>query len=241
MIEFDNLKIGHHQSLASVAIQQLNTGQIYALIGSNGSGKSTFLKTICGQQRPFSGSVSIDGKNTMELSRSELAKLVAFVPSRFPEAEFVRVVDFISLGRTPYLNSLGNLSEADKKCVDQTIRQLNIVHLSDKFISQLSDGERQLCSVARALAQQTPIILLDEPTGYLDYRNKRRLLELLSLISTEMNRLIVFSSHDIETLLQFGIQLLGIEAETASEKNEPHLVLIDKNIPFETMIHHFYR
>ena len=86
MIEFDNLKIGHHQSLASVAIQQLNTGQIYALIGSNGSGKSTFLKTICGQQRPFSGSISIDGKNTMELSRSELAKLVAFVPSRFPEA-----------------------------------------------------------------------------------------------------------------------------------------------------------
>ena len=84
-------------------------------------------------------------------------------------------------------------------------------------------------------------ILLDEPTGYLDYRNKRRLLELLSLISKETNRLIVFSSHDIETLLQFGIQLLGIEAETASEKNEPHLVLIDKNIPFETMIHHFYR
>lgn len=241
MIVFNNLKIGHHRSLASVSIQQLGSGQMYALIGSNGSGKSTFLKTICGQQQPFSGSVLIDGKNIAELSRAELAKLVAFVPSRFPEAEFVRVVDFISLGRTPYLNSIGNLSEADKAYVDQTIRQLNIRHLSDKFISQLSDGERQLCSVARALTQQTPIILLDEPTGYLDYRNKRRLLELLLLISTEMNRLIVFSSHDIETLIQFGIQLLGIEAEPSLEVNESLLVGIDKNIPFETMIHHFYR
>lgn len=241
MIVFNSLKIGYNQPLAHVAIQQLNAGQIYALIGSNGSGKSTFLKTICGQQRPFSGTVFIDGKDTMELSRSELAKLVAFVPSRFPEAEFIRVVDFISLGRTPYLNSIGNLSATDKESVDQTIRQLNIGHLADKFISQLSDGERQLCSVARALAQQTPIILLDEPTGYLDYRNKRRLLELLSLISTEMNRLILFSSHDIETLVQFGIQLLGIEVEASSQRTESHLVEIDKNLPFETMINHFYR
>lgn len=240
MIEFNNLTIGHHRPLAHVTIPALTPGNIYAIIGSNGSGKSTFLKTITGQQRPLAGNVFINGRNTTELSRSELARLVAFVPSRFPEAEFVRVVDFISLGRTPYQNSLGILSEVDKECVQQTIRQLNIRHLADKFISQLSDGERQLCSVARALAQQTPIILLDEPTGYLDYRNKRRLLEVLSLISIEMNRLILFSSHDIETLLQFGIQLLGIEAEGVSEPGKTQLVIIDKNIPFETMISHFY-
>jgi iron complex transport system ATP-binding protein len=240
VITFENLKIGHHQALANIRIQSLTSGNMYALIGSNGSGKSTFLKTICGQQKPFEGHLTINGKVVTEMSRLELSKCIAFVPSRFPETDFVTVFDFIALGRTPYLSNFGNLSETDRQLVHAIIEKVKITHLTNKFTNELSDGERQLCSVARALAQQTPIILLDEPTGYLDYRNKRRLLTILQELTVEMSLLTLLSTHDIETIQQLSVPLIGIEAQSDS-KELPSLEFIDKEVSFETMINRYYR
>lgn len=237
MIKFKDVKIGYSTPIVEVSFSELEKGRIYALIGSNGSGKSTFLKTVCGQQKSVSGTISINGKSTSEMNRRELAHTVAFVPSKFPETDFMSVSDFISLGRTPYISNIGHLSETDKTVVEKVIEQVQIKHLVSKNTSQLSDGERQLCAVARALAQQTPIILLDEPTGFLDYRNKRRLLELLSKLTKELGIIVLFSTHDIESIRQFDIQLLGITADSKSKK----MKMIEQSLSFEEMILCYYQ
>lgn len=240
MIEFKKVEIGYKKALAKITVQQLNSGEVYALIGSNGSGKSTFLKTICGQLKPFSGKLFLKNRDIINLTRESLAKTISFVPARFPELEFVSVYDFVLLGRTPYVNRVGAISTNDNTIVKQILEKLKIDHLSTKYTNQISDGERQLCAVARALAQETPIVLLDEPSGYLDYKNKRRLLELLVTISKELNLLILFSTHDIETVKQFDIQLIGIEANHTSNSEMSKLVSIEKELPFDELIHRFY-
>lgn len=240
MIEFRKLEIGYKKALAKITVQQLKKGEVYALIGSNGSGKSTFLKTICGQLKPFSGQLFLDNNDMIHLTRENLAKTISFVPARFPELEFVSVYDFVLLGRTPYLNTVGSISQKDKDLVNQLLEKVKIDHLKTKFTNQISDGERQLCAVARALAQQTSILLLDEPSGYLDYKNKRRLLELLVTIAKELNLLILFSTHDIETIQQFDIQLIGIEANHSEIEGVNNLVPIEKQLPFDELIHRFY-
>lgn len=237
MIEFERLKIGYGKPIANVNLKNLQPGKMHALIGSNGSGKSTFLKTICGKQKPIEGTIKINGRNHFEMNRLEFSKTVAFVPSKFPETDFMRVFDFIALGRTPYINNLGRLTQGDIQVVEQVIEQVNINHLRFKDTSQLSDGERQLCAVARALAQQTQIILLDEPTGFLDYRNKRRLLELLLSLTEQLNLLVIFSTHDIETIRNFDIKSIGIQEYTDMNEIEE----IDKDLSFEDMVVRYYR
>lgn len=236
MIQFENVKIGYATVLAEITVSQFEKGKMYALIGSNGSGKSTFLRTICGRQKPLGGSVRINGNVVAKMDQNELAKMVAFVPSKFPEADFMSVYDFIALGRTPYLNNIGRLNEEDFKVIENVIKHVQIQHLQTKRTNELSDGERQLCAVARALAQQTPIILLDEPTGFLDFRNKRRLLVLLDKLTKEMQLTILFSTHDIESIFPLDIQLLGIEAVNSVRKLE----VIDKKQTFESIIEQYY-
>lgn len=237
MIEFKEVKIGYSEPIAEITMGKLEAGSMYAVIGSNGSGKSTFLRTICGGQQPIEGSIIINGKNVSEMNRKALANTVAFVPSKFPETDFITVFDFIALGRTPYLGSMGHLTNNDVKIVEQAIEYVQILHLKSKRTNQLSDGERQLCAVARALAQQTPIILLDEPTGFLDYRNKRRLLELMERLTKQLNLVVLFSTHDIETIDHFDIQLIGIKANSKVKSLE----FIDKRLSFEEMVVRYYK
>lgn len=198
MIEFNNVQIGYNQPLLSVAIDCLEKGKSYALIGPNGSGKSTFLKTITGQLPIIAGSISIEGKLALELNTLDRSKLISFVPSRFPEISNMTVFDFIGLGRTPYLNALGRLRETDVAVINSSIKQLEIERLSTKFIQELSDGEKQLCAIARAICQETPIIILDEPTSFLDYKNKLIVLNKLLELSAKLNKCVLFSSHDLE-------------------------------------------
>ncbi len=236
MIEFKNVKIGYDSPLAQIYFDTLHSGSIYALIGSNGSGKSTFLKTICGKEKALEGSIFIDNKNIQEFSMLELAKQIAFVPARFPEIDFMTVFDFIALGRTPYINNFGRLNQNDNSIIKTIIDKLHITHLENKFTYQLSDGEKQLCSIARALTQQTPILLLDEPTSFLDYRNKRRLLHTLYTLSQEMNLVILFSTHDLESIQQFDIQKIGIEANSKDRKIE----MVSKSLDLDSIVNKYY-
>jgi iron complex transport system ATP-binding protein len=208
LIDLKDIKIGYDKSLFSIDKIQLEKGQLYALIGANGKGKTTFLKTLVGEINPFKGEVIIDQLSQTKLSRIEKAKKVAFVTSKQQEVEFLKVIDFIRLGRTPYTNLFGKLTIQDEEIVEKVISQLNIDHLSHLFTNQISDGEKQLVAIAKSLAQETDIIILDEPTAFLDYSNRMIVLNLLKHIAEDYQKCILFSSHDIDSVLELNTSIL---------------------------------
>jgi len=236
VITFEKLFIGYTTPLAQVNIDRLQRGKVYAVIGSNGSGKSTFLKTISLKQSPFLGTVFIEENNSMKLNRLQRAATIAFVPTELIHVDFMTAYQFIALGRTPYMNQFGRLNRRDTTIVNQMITQLQLDHIKHKYLQQLSDGQRQLCALARALVQQTPIVLLDEPTNFLDYRNKHKIIQLLHQVALKHNLCIVFASHDIETIVKFDIQLIGLNRTTQT----PSIEWIDKQQPFNKLIDKYY-
>lgn len=210
MIEINNLHIGYTDDLLKIGQLNLEKGQVYALVGKNGSGKSTFLKTLSAQIAVRKGEVIVDQKLLSAYSIKEIPTKICFVPSVFPEIEFMKVTEFIAFGRSPYTGILGKLSESDKVIVNNAIDRLQIAHLKNRFTSELSDGEKQLVSLARAVAQETPYIILDEPTSFLDYSNKAHVINILMEIAKELKKTIVFSSHDIDLCIAKDCRFLVI-------------------------------
>ncbi len=208
MIRFEQIKIGYTQALIEIQSLTLNTGKVYALVGRNGIGKSTFLNSIIGQVPLLSGRLFLNEIELQKISRFELPKLIAYVESRFDGVEYLSVFDYLALGRSPYTNSFGSLNESDKQIIMQVIADLNLDHLLKKGTSEISDGERQLCAVARALIQTTPIILLDEPTAFLDYLNRQKLIQLMVSIAKKQQKTIILSSHDIDICIENALDFL---------------------------------
>lgn len=213
MIRFNKCEIGYKSVLIRIPELNLLAGNIYALIGANGSGKSTLLNTITNKKSLFDGELFIDSKSHATFSAKELAQKIAYVDSKFDGVEFLTVEEYISLGRTPYTDAFGRLGEKDNQAILKAIELLNLNSFKDKFTVNLSDGERQLVAIARALAQTTPIIVLDEPTAFLDYGNRIKLIHLLSKIALEEQKCIVFSSHDIDLCLDYKIQMLIVNQQ----------------------------
>ncbi len=210
MIDLKQIEIGHKSPLLTIDNIQLLKGKMYALIGANGSGKTTFLQSIIGINKPLKGEVIISGEPILKLNRIQKAKTISFVGSKFDGVDYLKTKDFIALGRTPYTNAIGRLSVADLKVVNETIELLQLQVLQDKFTTELSDGERQLSAIARAITQQTDIIILDEPTAFLDYANRKKVMELMKKISIELNKCVIVSSHDLELCLESEIDLLVV-------------------------------
>ena len=211
MIHFENLHVGYRESIVRVACKELQRGTAYALVGRNGSGKSTFLKSVSGQLKPYSGAVYIDGAPVSMLNQQKRSELLSFVPSRIPETSYMTVFDFVALGRTPYLNAIGRLKDKDRALTQKSIAQLGLTSFSDRFLHELSDGEKQLCAIARAVCQDTPVIVLDEPTSFLDFRNRAMVIDLLHLIAETTQKCILFSTHEIHLLAEKKMPLLGID------------------------------
>lgn len=180
----------------------IETGRLTCLIGPNGVGKSTLLRTLAAFQPKLSGSIYIKGKEISEYTAKELSRLISVVLTTRPDAMNMTVREIVSLGRTPYTGFWGTLNDADKAIVEQSIRQVGIADLASRMIGTLSDGERQKMMIAKALAQQTPIIMLDEPTAFLDYPSKVEMMQLLLRLSHEAGKTIFMSSHDLELVLQ---------------------------------------
>lgn len=201
MIEINNLYIGYTGDLLRISHLVLESGQIYALVGKNGSGKSTFLKSLTGQIPVRKGEIIVQHKLLSAYSIKEIPKKIAFVPSVFPAMEFMSVKEYVALGRSPYTGVFGKLDIRDNEIVEKALEGLKITHLNDRFTSELSDGEKQLVSIARSIAQETPCIILDEPTSFLDYSNKSHVIDVLSEIARELNKSVIFSSHDIDLCL----------------------------------------
>jgi iron complex transport system ATP-binding protein len=170
-------------------------GQVTAILGPNGAGKTTLLHLLLGFHRPFKGRVLVHGKSHQDYSRREMGQLMGLVPQWEHTPFNFSVLEYVLLGRAPYLDPLQMPKESDRQIALESLETLNIVHLKDRPLPRLSGGERQIVLLARALAQQTNILLLDEPTAHLDLGNQKRILELLHHL-THQGITIILTTHD---------------------------------------------
>ncbi len=179
-------------------------GKLTCLIGPNGVGKSTLLRTLSAFQPPLGGDIFINGKPISQLSDRDLSRLIGVVLTSKPDVQNMTVFELIALGRSPYTGFWGTLNAEDKQIVEDSIRMVGIESLRERMVQTLSDGERQKMMIAKALAQQTPVIYLDEPTAFLDYPSKVEMLQLLHQLSRETQKTIFLSTHDMELALQIA-------------------------------------
>lgn len=205
MIDIKQLEIGYqnkrqHNSVFKDINLTLNDGDLVGLMGDNGVGKSTFLKTITGNLVPLSGEIKINDKNISYYTAQQLAQLLSIVVTEKIGGFNLTVWDVVATGRTPYINIFGKLTPEDESIVTEALGQLNLLPLKDKLIDELSDGQRQKVMIAKSLAQQTPIIVLDEPTAFLDHTSKHHLFATLKQLCVEQGKLIIVSSHDLELM-----------------------------------------
>ncbi|MBC7863856.1 MAG: ABC transporter ATP-binding protein [Bacteroidia bacterium] len=185
------------------------------IIGVNGIGKSTLLKTIAGLQDPLSGKIFINEKDCAAISNHERATYFSVVLTEKITDAYFSVFDIVASGRSPYTGFLGEIEKEDLLIIESNLEKCGISHLREKKCSEISDGERQKCMIARALTQATPVMLLDEPSSYLDFKARFEIMELLNRIAAEENKTIIFSSHDIEMVFKTAKNCLVIlNAET---------------------------
>jgi len=188
-------------------------GQLHILLGRNGSGKSTLIRTLAGLQNPIEGNIRINGKNLHQLSSREKATQLGIVLTHNDSGGLLTVREIIQMGRYPYTNWMATLSEADHQKVDEAIRKTGIENVADKMYHELSDGQQQKTILARALAQDTPLILLDEPTTHLDFINKSEIIKLLTDLVSLEGKTILLSTHDLDLASIYGNRLWVINEE----------------------------
>lgn len=209
MVELKQLTTGYHTSGKDKVIShslnaKLNEGELTCLIGPNGAGKSTLLRTIAGFQPAISGEVCITDKDITTYSSAQLSQLISIVLTDNTQIHNLSAFDVVAMGRMPYTGFWGRLREEDKRIVNECLDMVGVRHLSAQMIETLSDGERQKTMIAKAIAQQTPVILLDEPTAFLYYPNKVNTMLLLRRLAHDMKKTILLSIHDIDLALQMA-------------------------------------
>ena len=207
ILKTNNLSIGYSSKKRQTVISkhinlELKQGELIGLVGANGIGKSTLLRTLSTIQQPLEGSIEIDGKSVSDFTNLELAKKLSLVLTEQLMSKNLSVFELVALGRQPYTNWVGKLNEADTKIVNQAISKTNLSDSKHRKCFELSDGQFQKVMIARALAQDTDLIILDEPTTHLDMYHKAYILKLLQQLSKNTKKTIVFSSHEIDLAIQ---------------------------------------
>lgn len=215
VIQVDHLSIGYtHSKHEKIILSDINfsisTGNLVGIIGANGTGKSTLLRTLAHQQKKLSGQALINNKLIENYSINSWATQVSWVHTETLIPQSLTVFELVSLGRQPYTNWLDKLKTRDIQKINESLKLTDLVNLQDRKCSTLSDGQLQRVFIARAITQDTPIIFLDEPTTHLDLHHKVETLTLLKKLCTEFNKTIVFSSHEIELVLQVCNQIISI-------------------------------
>ena len=216
-------KVGH--AVVSDINLTLQSGKLASLIGENGVGKSTLLKTLTGFLPKLEGSLLLDGKDISEFSQRALARQISIVLTQKPDVQNLTVEEIVGLGRSPYTGFFGKLHANDQQIVDESITAVGIEKLKNRMIQTLSDGERQKVMIAKALAQQTPVIFLDEPTAFLDFSSKVETFQLLQRMAHEMGKLVLLSTHDLELAVRFSDTLLQVNGDglrTVSNEEVSH-------------------
>lgn len=230
VLKTQNLSIGYNgKPLMSDINVALNQGDIVALAGPNGAGKTTLFKTLTANIKPISGEVFLMGKSLSAYNATERASLFSLVLTDKPDDMFLKVFDIVAAGRYPHLGLLAKLKDDDEAMVMQSLDIVGITTLAERNFISLSDGEKQKVMIAKALAQDTPIIFMDEPAAFLDYPSKIELMHLMKRLSREQNKTILFSSHDLELLLRYSDQMWVVAPEKPLKVDTPKN-LIDNGI-----------
>ena len=209
LLQCENLVLGYQAAKANAAgivapfNFELKAGEVVALLGENGCGKSTFLKTLCARLQPVAGNVALCGRSLWGSDNAtwtarERAKLVTLVRMSGLACDRMTVREFVSLGRTPYAGLFDGRSKEDEKIVDDAIALLDLESFSNRWVNELSDGERSRVYLAQAVAQQVKVLLLDEPNAFLDIPRSRKLFALLQKLAKERNMGILVSTHSVE-------------------------------------------
>lgn len=215
IVELRRLTIGYG---SRVLLKEANVGfgwgEFTALIGRNGTGKSTLLRTIAGLAKPLAGEVVVDGQQMALMPSRNRASKISFVSTEEVRVANLRVSDIVGLGRAPYTDWIGKLTDHDRRIVRRSLELVQMEAFADKGVDTLSDGERQRVMIARALAQDTPIILLDEPTAFLDLPNRYQICLLLRELAHKEKKSIIFSTHDLSVALELCDTMAVMEGES---------------------------
>ena len=212
-------------SIASNINLSLERGKLIALIGANGIGKSTLLRTITGIQKPIIGTVLLNGTNIHELNSLSLAQNLSVVLTEKLPPSNLTVWELIALGRQPYTNWIGTLTDNDIAKINEAIELTQIGHLTQKKHYEISDGQLQIALIARALVQDTPLIILDEPTTHLDLLHKVTLFKLLKKLTQETGKCILFSTHDIDMAIQLSDEMIIMTPDHTLQDQPCNLIM----------------
>lgn len=234
-IRIENLVTGYEDKHKRTVISKqfsssLFSGELTCLLGPNGAGKSTLLKTLSGFLPPLSGKIIVEGKDLNTYNPSELAKVIGVVLTERLNLNNMSVFELAAMGRSPYTGFWGHLDSRDKEIVEESISLVRIDSLRDRMVNTLSDGERQKAMIAKALAQETPVIFLDEPTAFLDYPSKVEIMQLLQHLSRTKQKTVFLSTHDLELALQIADKIWLIDKEHGIVTGTPEDLAANGNI-----------
>lgn len=234
-IELKNLSTGYkvkggNKVIASGLNAQLHSGEMTCLLGPNGAGKSTLLRTLSAFQPALGGSVEVMGQDLRKYKSKDLARLISVVLTDNSDIKNMTAWEVVAMGRSPYTGFWGKLNEKDKQMVRKCLAWVNIEELKDRKMQTLSDGERQKVMIAKAIAQETPIIFMDEPTAYLDYPSKIAMMLLLHRLAKALKKTIFMSTHDLEHALQVADQVWLLDRHLGLTTGMPEDLSIDGGI-----------
>lgn len=231
ILSAQGLSIGYHSKKNAEGIAHginlnLTEGKLIALIGANGIGKSTLLRTLTAMQKPLAGKIELNGKDVAAYSAEALAQQLSIVLTESLPPSNLTIFELVALGRQPYTNWLGTLSTEDTAAVNNAVALTQIEHLTHKKHYEVSDGQLQKALIARALAQDTPLIILDEPTTHLDLMHKVSLLKLLKKLSAETGKCIFYSTHDLDLALKLSDEIVVMANGTTTQGTPQELIKI---------------
>lgn len=244
LLNIVKLKIGYTTGKSELQVFsdlefKAHKGMFIGLLGSNGVGKSTFLRTLCGIQKELSGKIYIDGKEMSGYNSEEIAKLVSVVLTERVGGFNLNVFDAVSSGRVPYTNSFHQFAAEDTEIIERSIEACGLKDHKTRLLNELSDGLFQKTMIAKALAQHTPLMLLDEPSAFLDFNSRHQLFNLLKDQVTASSKLVIVSTHDIDMVLRYCTHLLLFGENSTYEFIERKDVSV--SLLFEKITGGFYK
>ena len=218
ILKVEDLEIGYFSKKDHTTISEdinfaISKGALVGLVGANGVGKSTLLRTIAGMQKKLSGNIYLNEASISDFNTLELASKLSVVLTEVPASKNLTVLELVSLGRQPYTNWMGSLTETDKEAIRFALASTDTETLANRKCFELSDGQLQRVYIARALAQDTPVVILDEPTTHLDLYHRAYVLKLLKKLTKETDKTILYSTHEIDLAIQLSDRMIVMAAE----------------------------
>ncbi|TAE49898.1 MAG: ABC transporter ATP-binding protein [Cytophagia bacterium] len=227
------LEVGYQSSLFPPLDWQVKKGELWAIVGNNGSGKSTLIKTLLGLQKIKNGDIFWENQSIKSLKSYELSKKIAWVSTYLPSIDFLKVIDILKTGRSIYTNLVDNLTLVDFEIIDQTLAMMQMQDKKNMFFSQLSDGQKQKVMLMRAIIQDTSILILDEPTAHLDWKNRHFWFEWIHHWTKNTQKTVIIATHEWDLVQKYCHHLLLIDTKKTlitSPNSE------DANVFFDTMM-----